>query len=242
MMHRCIRNLALLGAVLGIFAAAPLLASASRDRSVRLTVSPAPGEVSLAQIAFPHAGSVHLSGAALEVTPPSVFGFDYLAVAVVRPGLGGARALVLIANRPSPLLDPSHIALGVRARGALGAPALRSAENILAPRSASSGKPGLCNLALHGAPLTARELLPLGGRGPGLKGLGGAEALAQAYDIACGLPTSESLRTAISQPVSGGCTPCDPRPGYACPLTEALTAVCAAPVNSRQRAAGAGTH
>ncbi len=241
MMDRLARSLALFGAVVVASAAGPALAAEGHDRSLRVTLTPAPNEVSLAQISFPHAGMARPSPATLEVSAPSVFGSDYLAVAVLRPGLGGAVALALVANRPSPLLDPAGVSLTVRARRALGAPGTRSVQDVLS-LPAGAGKPRLCDLALHGKALNAADLAPLGGRGPALSGLGGAQALAQAYDIACGLPSAESLRTALSAPVGGGCTPCEPPPGYACPLTQAAAAICAEPLRAGRRAAAGATH
>jgi hypothetical protein len=241
MMDRSVRSLALLGASLAACAAGAPAAVAARDRSVRVTVAPAPGEVSLVQIAFPHPGSARLGPATLDVSAPGVFGADYLAVATLRPALGGQRALVLVANRPSALLDPALVVLSVRARRSLGVPRVERIANLFA-RVPSAPAPPLCDLALHGGALTAAGLVALGASGAPLGGLGGSEALAQAYDIACGLPDTGTLRRAVSSPVGGGCTPCDPAPGYACPLTEAAAALCAEPVGSRLRAAAGANH
>jgi hypothetical protein len=206
------------------------VAAGREDRSWAVTVSPAPGEVSLVQIRFPHAGSGRVSAASLEVSAPRVFGSDYLAAAVLRPSLGRDSALVLVANRPSPLLDPVHVSLAVRAKGALGPPSVLSVGDLFA-RTNSAPRPRLCDLTLHGASLTAAGLTLLGGAGARLRAVDGTEALAQAYDLACGLPNAGTLRGALSSPVGGGCTPCDPRPGFACPLIKASTAICAEPLS-----------
>jgi hypothetical protein len=240
MMRPLMRTLALLGACLAAGGAGGALAAGSQDRSWPVTVSPSPGDVSLVQIAFPHARSARVSGATLEVRPPAAFGSDYLAVAVVRRPLGSG-ALVLVANRPSPLDDPARPVLAVRARRALGSAVVGVLQNLFA-RPASAPPPRLCDLALHGTALTAGGLTVLGGAGVRLTGLGAADAVAQAYDIACGLPNPGNLRQSLSLPAAGGCTPCDPAPGYACPLGEASAALCAAPVGAGRRAAAAATH
>jgi hypothetical protein len=240
-MQRLAGILALLAACLAASAAVTALAAGRLDRSWPVTVSANPGDVSLVQIAFPRAGSAKVSAATLDVRAPAVFGSDYLAVAAVRTAHGGARALVLLANRPSPLNDPSRPALEVRARRVLGPPAVLGVQNVLA-RTSSASRPPLCDLSLHGAPLTAGGLSMIGGAGRALTGLGGAQALAQAYDIACDLPNPGTLREALSLPMGGGCTPCDPAPGYACPLVAATTVICAGPVRSGLRAPAGPTH
>jgi hypothetical protein len=241
MMQRLAGILVVLAACLAALAAVTALAAGRLDRSWPVTVSPNPGDVSLVQIAFPHAGSARVSAATLVVRAPGVFGSDYLAVAAVRPALGGARALVLIANRPSPLNDPSRLALKVTARRVLGPPAVLGVQDVLA-RSGSASRPPLCDLSLHRAPLTAGGLSIIGGAGSALSGLGGAQALAQAYDIACDLPNPGTLREALSLPAGGGCIPCDAAPGYACPLVAAAPVICAGPVRSGLRAPAGPTH
>jgi hypothetical protein len=241
MMKRLAGSLALLGACVGASAGVTALAAGPLDRSWPVTVSPSPGDVSLVEIAFPHAGSGKVSAATLDVRAPAVFGSDYLAVAAVHPALGAARALVLVANRPSPLLDPAHPALEVRARRILGQPAVLGLQNLFA-RTDSAPKPPVCDLSLHGAPLSAGGLSVIGGSGSALTGLGGAEALAQAYDIACGLANPGTLHQALSPPAGGGCTPCDPAPGYACPLDAARTAICSGPVRAGLRAPAGSNH
>ncbi len=236
MMRRLAGSLLLLGACLAACAAAAASAAKPLDRSWAVTVSPDPGDVSLLQIGFPRAGAARVSAATLDVAAPPAFGSDYLAVAAVRPGLGGARALVLVANRASALEDPSRPALAIRARRALGPPVVLAAQNLLATRPSAAPRPSLCDLALGGAPLGAASLRILDGAGQSLSGLGGAQALAEAYDLACGLPNSGTLRAALALPVGGGgCEPCDPAPGYACPLAQAVTALCIGPVSSGLR-------
>jgi hypothetical protein len=240
MMHRLARGLALLGACLAGVALGAPGADAARDRSWQVVLSPAPGDVSLVQIGFLDPAGARVSAATLEVSAPGVFGSDYMAVAAPRPTLGRAGVLVLVANRPSPLLDPAHVALTVRARRALGPATVLSVRAVLSSHG-SVARPRLCNLALDGAPLSPQGLTVLGGAGERLAGLGGAEALAQAYDIACGLPNPGTLRGALSLPVGGGCTPCYPRPGFACPLVKATGAICAEPLRLRLRSAAAST-
>jgi len=241
MMQRPIRSLAAIGACLALCVLGAPLAAGARDHDWRVSLSPAPGEVSLVQLAFPRARPAAVSAATLEVLAPPAFGSDYLASAALRPGLGTPGALILVANRPSALLDPARVELAVRARSGLGGATVLGAEDLLA-RTASP-RPRLCDLALHGTALNASELSVLDGAGRGLAGIGGAEAIAEAYDIACGLPNPGKLRGALTLGGgAGGCEPCDPAPGYACPLAQAVEALCPGPVSSGLRAAGAGTN
>ncbi len=111
MMQRLAGILALLVVCLVPAAAVSAPGAGRLDRSWPVRVSPSPGEVSLVQIAFPHAGSVKLSASTLDVRAPAVFGSDYLAVSVLRAVPGGAR-------RAGPRRKPALAAGGSRRPGA----------------------------------------------------------------------------------------------------------------------------
>jgi hypothetical protein len=125
----------------------------------------------------------------------------------------------------------------------------------------SAGKPALCDLALHGAALGAAEVRPLLSRGAQLTGFDAASAVAQAYDVVCGLPYTSSFAQAVGQPASESpspppsptpspappvpgppvCTPCAPAPGYACPLSIGPD-ICADALASGGRRISANAH
>jgi hypothetical protein len=152
-----------------------------------------------------------------------------------------------VVDRPSALLDPARLALHLRIARSLGPATLLRAPNVIA--RGSSPRPRLCRLGLAGRALSGGELAPLATRGAPLDGFSSAEALAQGYDLACGLAHSSAFVADISgtssctapsactptpvtpvpipAPQPPGCTPCDPRPGFACPLV-ARPAVCVA--------------
>jgi hypothetical protein len=205
---------------------------ASAWRSWPVSLSPAPGEVALAQVSFPRAAAGQgISASSLQVAVSGPFGDDYLAVAVPRFATPSApRALVLLVNRPSPLLDPASVRLTLSARRALGTPLVRKLADPFA-RPAAAPAPALCDLPLHGSPLSASELRPLHSRGQALSGFDALAAVAQAYDVVCGLASASSLEAAVrSTPASPVPSPgppvgklpgegCQPAPGYACPET-----------------------
>ena len=165
------------------------------------------------------------------------FGDDYLAAAVPRLQTPGAPwALVLLVNRPSALLDPVSVHVRLTARRTLGTPVVwKLTDPLTHPDTGLT--PALCNLALHGGALGESDLRPLHSRGAALAGFDAASAVAQAYDVVCGLPYASSFEQAVRQ--SSGCTPCDPPPGSACPLV-AQPGICAAPVAGGARRAPAG--
>jgi hypothetical protein len=218
-------------------------APAAATRTWRVALSAAPDDLSLAQVSFHPRARDPLSKRSLAVAVEGAFGDDYLAVATPRLATGGVeRALVLLVNRPSPLLDPVYVHVRMVARGSLGAPVVRKLANSFA-RGASAAKPALCDLSLHGAAtLEASALTALGARGTPLSGFDAAAAVAQAYDVSCGLPYSSEFASAVGRssseapgspespespspvpvptptPSPPHCTPCNPQPGYACPL------------------------
>jgi hypothetical protein len=216
------------------------LATAPTSHIWPFTLSPAPEDLSLAVILFPHAAhGKHISGATLQLAAWGAFGDDYLVLAAPRVGAGRAlSALVLLVNRPSPLLDPVTVHLRLRARAQFGRPVVRRLADPFA-RAASASRPAVCDLALHGAALNAAEVRPLSSRGAALSGFDAPAAVAQAYDVVCALPYESAFAQAVGQPAAESpspspsptpsptppapgppvCAPCDPAPGFACPLS-----------------------
>ncbi len=245
----------------GMLAGADRAHAASLSRTWPFTLSPAPADLSLAEVGFPHAGHGRdVSRATLQLAVQGAFGDDYLVLAAPRVGAGRTpRALVLLVNRPSPLLDPVTVHLRLKARAQLGAPVVRRLADPFA-RAASSRRPAVCDLALHGAALSAAEVQPLSARGAALSGFDAAAAVAQAYDVVCALPHESAFAQAVGQPASESppspsptpsptppvpgppvCAPCDPAPGFACPLSIGPD-ICASELTRGARRASAGGH
>ncbi len=183
-------------------------------RTSRLGMSAAPGDLALAQISFANAHGTRLERRSLQVVVSGPFGADYLAIAVPHAATKrGPAALVLLVNRPSPLLDPVTVALRISAQRSLGAPSVRRLANPFA-RHAVAPASSLCDLQRHGA-LTASSLSVLSTRGRALAGFGAASAVAQAYDAACGLPYASSFKQAVERsgaPGQEAPTPAEPVP------------------------------
>jgi hypothetical protein len=261
-----------LGAARGAGAPASSAGGAA-ERTWSVTLSPAPGDLALVEIGFRRTVRGGISSRSLHIGVTSPFGDDYVAAAVPRLRTpGGARALVLLVNRPSPLLDPVGVRLRLGASRALGAPSVLRLTNPFT-RPVGGPTPALCGLPLRGSALGGSDLRTLGSYGAALSGFGAASAVAQAYDVACGLPHAGSFKQALGgrcssatvppgtlccpanaicapapppapappAPVPPGCMPCDPPPGYACPLAPAAD-VCVAPVSAGARPAPAGAH
>ncbi|MGO9321359.1 MAG: hypothetical protein ACLQBY_11250 [Solirubrobacteraceae bacterium] len=248
----------------GTAADAARAAGLSVERRWSLILSPAPSDLALAQIRLEGSARERISSRALSVAVSRPFGDDYLAVATPSFGTpGGPRALVLLVNRPSALLDPVHVQLRLTARRTLGAPLTRKLSDPFT-RPANAPRPPLCDLPLHGSALSAADLRPLHSRGGALTGFSAASAVAQAYDVVCGLPYASSFAQAVGQsPAPSSPTPpeapspappapspappvgrvpgegCVPAPGYACPAAVSSTASVAAGEGERRTAAGA---
>jgi hypothetical protein len=209
--------------------------AASTRRTWRVAMSAAPDDLALAQVSFPSAArGQRISQRSLQVAVGEPFGDDYLAAAALR--LSSARVprmLVLLVNRPSPLADPVSVHVRLLALSALGAASARGLADPLT-RAAGAREPDLCDLPLNGSALSASELLALHTRGQALAGFDATEAVAQAYDVSCGLAHSSSFEQAVEQSGSSSTPPvpspsppvgklpgegCEPRPGYACPET-----------------------
>jgi hypothetical protein len=199
----------LLGAASTSGARATTSSSTANWRTLTLSVSPAPSDVALVEVGFRGTvGRQRISKADLTLAVGSPLGDDYLAVV----GVGSApsrspRALVLVVNRPSALLDPASVLVRLRSTRALGsAVARRLLDPFTRPRPGQT--PALCNIPLHGAKgLPASMLVPVRSRGAALIGFGMASAVAQAYDVACGLPYQPAFARAIGQAGAGACTP-----------------------------------
>ncbi|MHB8241246.1 MAG: hypothetical protein ACYDHN_04565 [Solirubrobacteraceae bacterium] len=251
-------------------------ASSSTWRSLALSASPAPSDLELMEVGFPRThGRRQISRAVLTLAVSGALGADYVTLATSSfERSRSPRALVLVVNRPSALLDPTTVRLRLRALRVLGTPVLRRIVDPLThPRTGLT--PALCDLPLHGAAaLGASGLRTVASRGAALTGFGAAAAVAQAYDVVCGLPHLSSFEQAVRQGACGqsgtlccpptaicatppqttpptpappvptpgppGCTPCNPAPGYACPL--AKTSVCAASLSDGRRRASPGAH
>jgi hypothetical protein len=240
-------------------------------RAWRLTLSPAPDDLALAEIRFRGSGRERLTDRSLQVAVSGSFGADYLAVAVPRFRTpGGSRALVLLVNRPSPLMDPVSIQLRLSAQRSLGAPATwRLTDPFATHRGAThrgAAAFALCGLPLHGAALSALGLSALRSRGAPLSRYSPAGAIAQAYDVVCGLPYASSFKQAVEQLASAPELPpapeppspsppapspsppvgkvpgegCEPRPGYACP--GALRSAVPGATVDGERPAAVGAH
>ncbi len=99
-------------------------AAARAAREWPFTLSPAPDDLALAQVGFPRAGrGQQISSASLKLAAQGPFGDDYLVLAALHPGTGRTpRALVLLVNRPSALLDPVSVRLRLTAEQRWGAP------------------------------------------------------------------------------------------------------------------------
>jgi hypothetical protein len=247
MMHRPLTKLTLVavcgslallaGCAAGAGGAKTASTGASRDprqaptRAWTITLSPAPDDLALAEIAFHGATpGARATSTSLRIAVRGPFGDDYLASAAVRLP-GGPRALVLLVNRPSPLLDPVDVVLHVTALRSLGRPVVSKLDNPFI-RPASSPRPRLCELPLPGNALSASQLSSLRSRGWPLTGFAATGAVAQAYDAACSLPFESSFQEQVTHAAAGSSPPvsspappvgklpgegCVPKPGYACP-------------------------
>jgi hypothetical protein len=188
-------------------ASAPAAQASASVRTWRLTLSPAPDDLALAEIRFRGPARARLSRRSLAAAVSGPFGDDLLAVAGPRFATpGGPWALVLLVDRPSPLLDPASVALRLSARRSLGEPTSWKLTDLFAHPLTMAGR-APCGLPLHGSPLSGSELRALGSRGAPLEGFATADAVAQAYDVACGLPYSSSFKELIAELGSGSQPP-----------------------------------
>jgi hypothetical protein len=191
-------------------------------RSWPITLAPAPDDLSLAQISFHPASRGRLPASSLAVALGGPFGSDYLAAATPRFATrGDVDALVVLVNRPSPLLDPASVRLRIGARRSLGVPTMHALNDPFA-RPASARRPALCDLPLHaGAALTAGELSAVRARGAPLPGFDADDAVAQAYDAVCGLPYESAFKRAVQS--AGAVSPQPPPSTSTTPESPATT-------------------
>lgn len=189
-------------------------AGGEQIRTWRLSMSAAPGDLALAEISFADAHGTALERRSLQVAVSGPFGDDYLATAVLHVATKrGPSALVLLVNRPSPLLDPAAVALRISAQRSLGASTVRRLADPFS-RRAGAPAPSLCDPQHRGA-LSGSSLSVLGTRGPTITGFAAAGAVAQAYDVACGLPYASSFKRAVEHsgaPGSPAPQPAEPAP------------------------------
>lgn len=223
-------------AAVAALGASLMRSSAAATRTFPLTLSPAPDDLALAQVSFHPARRERLSPATLRVLVSGPFGEDYMAAAALRSSTSGVvRALVLLVNRPSSLLEPTAVRLKLMARRSLGAASIRTLENPLASgstaaeRARAAAKAALCDLPLHGAALTARELSALSSHGSPLAAFTAAEAVAQAYDLACGLPVAPGFEHDIAPAAPRGERPTGERPTSEQPTTTTTTTTTSPP-------------
>jgi hypothetical protein len=239
----------------------------SPARAWSLRLAPAPDDFALAQIRFPDAGRQAIARDLLNIEMQAPFGSDYLAAATPRASLSsaGAQVLLLLVNRPSALEDPASVRLRLSASGRLAEHEVRRVENPFA-EAAAAAAPALCNLATPGRAPRASDLAPLRSAGAALEGFGLAAAVAQAYDVACGLPYESAFKQVVTgtstqprpappqpapappQPVPPAPAPpvgklpgegCLPAPGYACPAAVASSSLATARGGERRAAVGA---
>jgi hypothetical protein len=196
-----------------------IAAAATAARIWPLTLSAAPGDLALALVAFPEAGrQPRLSSGLLRVAVSGPFGDDYMAAAALPRTLerDGPAALVLLVNRASALDDPVDVDLRLLVERSLGTPLMRTLANPFA-RTAGA-RPRLCDLDLRGRALSGLQLGALSARGAALTGFALTEAVAQAYDAACGLPVAATFARAVRSGAGGlpapspGPTPAPPTP------------------------------
>jgi hypothetical protein len=214
----------LLGGALTDTSGAASGASKGAWRTVMASVSPTQNDLALLQIRFSATrGRQRITNRNLKLALGLPIGSDYITLATLGHGLSRSpKALILIVDRPSALLDPAVIRLRVRSSRALGKPRVWTLVNPFTHPSAGL-TPALCDLPLGGAAaLAAPVLRTLSSQGAGLTGFDSTAAVAQAYDVVCGLPYEASFAQAVTHASSGVCFPsgalcCLPNGGCASP-------------------------
>jgi hypothetical protein len=258
--------LALLIAGVAAERATPAFSRSSAAHSRPVTLAPVPDDFALAEIRVPAAIRRRVSVDRLHLAVEGPLGADYLAFAAPRGVSGGEEwALILLVNRASPLLDPVAVKLSMSAPGSAAQTVTRlTVLRVTDPLSVptASRRPALCDLTHDGVPLGAKALRRLQSVGAPIGHFSAAGAVAEAYDASCDLPYSQTFKQELgsltgaspapspspspapvpapSPPAPGppGCSPCRPRPGYACPL--ARESICVAVSSTRPRSGQAG--
>jgi len=225
----------------------------------QLDLAPAPGSWALAQIRFRARRGARISQRTLGASVKGAFGSDYLAAAGLRgPSSGQLVALVLVVNRPSALADPATVRLRMRSAGALGAHTQLVTSEAL--HAIGPGYGANCRLTNISTALTAANLRAVTSRGEPLAGFTSAGAIAAAYDQMCEHqdpeePTAHQFERDVepnppgsgptptpAPPVPPRCAPCEPRPGFACPLTPTPSICYQTAARRTADPAGAGAH
>ncbi|HUE25431.1 MAG TPA: hypothetical protein VMP89_01540 [Solirubrobacteraceae bacterium] len=231
----------------GARSGAPADAATGAVRTVSVTVSPGGGDLSLIAIRFPQARGMVPGARTVRVRREPA---GYEAVAVPRGRAAHAQpVLVLVTNRFTRAEMPVKVRVTVRSAASLGRPVIRVRSHALGVPAARPA--GVCSLTRGSVAVGAAALLPLSASGEPLEGFSTAGAVADAYNAVCGLPYSLAFRRAVSGtgaecaagssceaapepapapspgPEQPKCPPCNPKPGYACPLA-ASPAYCVA--------------
>ena len=159
--------------------------------------APAQFNLTFAELRFAGRGAP-----ALRLSLTRAPGLYYAAGALVRkPTSGGPRALVMLVNeRPRGSQAPDRATIGLHVTGAtaLGAPSLREIVNPFPGLVGRASTTRLCGLGSgHGAAFLSKLL----SAGHPLAGFSSVAAVADAYDVACGLPYDPAFRRAVT-----GCT------------------------------------
>ena len=206
-------------------------------RAWSVTLAPDPADFAVAVVRFPARGRPALSARTLRAAVPGAFGADYLAVAALRRRAHGSRiALVLLVNRPTPLLDPASVRVRLRSARALGAPdALVESNPFDRPVQPATGSPPAvtrtwpCALSSP-AILDASALVPISSRGAPVAGFTLTGAVAAAYDWACDLAEPPAFEQAVHPaPAPPECRPatlCCPPNAMCVPPKEPLPPGC----------------
>lgn len=256
----------LCGLALSALCGAAANAATGAVRTFSVTVAPGGGDLSLIAIRFPHARGTVPGARTVRFRPREPA--DYVAVAVPRGKTAHAQpVLVLVTERFTRAEMPVKVRVDVRSAAALGRPEIRVRSHVLGVPAARP--PGVCSLTRGSGPLGAAALSLLSASGEPLEGFSAAGALAAAYDAVCGLPYPLAFRRAVSgsgtecapgsscqpapapapspapSPAPGPerpkCAPCDPKPGYACPLV-ASPAYCVASSSEVSPSAQSAAH
>jgi hypothetical protein len=234
-------------------------ASSRAAHTWQLDLGPSNGSWALAQIRFRARRGARISQRTLSASVPGPFGSDYLVAAGLRaPSSGRLVALVLLVNRPSALAHPAPVRLRVRSAGALGAHTQFVTSETIHPIGPGYG--ANCRLTNINTPLTAASLRMVTSRGEPLAGFTSPGAVAAAYDQMCehqdpeeptahqferdvepNPPGSEPTPTP-TPPRPPGCSPCEPRPGFACPLSATPSICYARPARRPAETAGTSAH
>ncbi len=235
-MARRFRVLALLAAACCALFALPAPAGAQPSpRRVSVVVSPAEGDFALTRLSFPAAHGRALTRSSLRLLAPSFAADDAIALATPgEPSRGRSRRS---AARRRPAHEPRRADLGEGAPRWPAPASGRSGSRASRTRSVATGRrrAGCAGSPPTAAPRRSARSAPTAAR---LAGLNTAGAVAQAFEIACGLPAGPQLKAALAPrtrpaepappaPERPECAPCNPRPGYACPLA-ARPAYCVA--------------